>query len=230
MSGEASTLQHARMMEMRMPKDTCPPIAARIDCGMPRHSFVRFVIIAVVATIVAHLLDPWAWQHLRNPEVHERDWGRALRVMGFLPLWLLLAAALWLHTDNFRRAAWLAFTPALGGLIAEVIKLLVRRERPNLHDGAYVFRPFADQLLSSKAMGVPSSHALVAFAAAWLLCRYYPRASVIWVALATGCALTRVLAGAHFVSDVVVAAAVAWLLVGMVWHRTSLSADFAPTA
>ncbi len=191
---------------------------------------VRFVVIAVAATIVAHLLDPWAWQHLRNSAVYERDWGRALRVMGYLPIWLLLAAALWLETGDRRRAAGLAFVPALGGLVAEVIKLVVRRERPNLHDGEYVFRPFADHLMSSKAMGVPSSHAVVAFAAAWVLCRYYPRAYPIWIALAAGCALTRVLAGAHFLSDVVIAAAVAWLLVAVVWHRTPLIADAGPTA
>lgn len=197
---------------------------------MPRQVLLRFVVVAVVATVVAHLLDPWAWQHLRDPGVYERDWGRAFRVMGYLPVWLMLAAALWLHTRDLRRAAWLAFTPALGGLLAEVIKLVVRRERPNLHDGEYVFRSFADHLMSSKAMGVPSSHAVVAFSAAWLLCRYYPRASTIWIALAAGCALTRVLAGAHFLSDVVIAAAVAWLLVAVVWNRTSLSVDAAATA
>lgn len=197
---------------------------------MPRPMLVRFVVVAVVATIVAHLLDPWAWQHLRYADVYERDWGRAFRVAGYLPIWLMLAAALWLHTGDLWRAAWLAFTPALGGLLAEVIKLVVRRERPNLHEGEYVFRSFADQLMSSKAMGVPSSHAVVAFSAAWLLCRYYPRASTIWVALAAGCALTRVLAGAHFLSDVVIAAAVAWLLVAVVWHRTPLSADVVTTA
>lgn len=191
---------------------------------------VRFVVIALAATVGAHLLDPWAWQHLRYAEVYERDWGRAFRVMGYLPIWLLLSAALWLHAGDRRRAAWLAFTPALGGLLAEVIKLVIRRERPNLHGGEYVFRPFADQFMSSKAMGAPSSHALVAFAAAWLLCRYYPRASVVWLTLATGCALTRVLAGAHFLSDVVIAAVTAWLLVAVLWHRTSLSGDAAPTA
>lgn len=190
---------------------------------------MRFVVIAVAATIVAHLLDPWAWQHLRNSAVYERDWGRALRVMGYLPIWLVLAAALWLHTGDRRRAVGLAFVPALGGLIAEVIKLVVRRERPNLHDGEYVFRQFTDHLLSSKAMGVPSSHAVVAFAAAWVLCRYYPRASAIWLVLAVGCALTRVLAGAHFLSDVVIAAAVAWL-VAFVWHRASLTEDALPSA
>lgn len=175
-------------------------------------------------------MDQWAWQHFRDPEVYERDWGRAFRVMGYLPIWLVLAAALWLHSGERRRAIWLALTPALGGLLAEVIKLTVRRERPNLHDGAYVFRPFADHLMSSKAMGVPSSHAAVAFAAAWLLCRFYPRASIAWLGLATGCALTRVLAGAHFLSDVVVAAAVAWLLVDVIWRRAFLSADAAQKA
>ncbi len=190
---------------------------------------VRFLVIAVLAVVVAHLADPWAWENLRHADVYERDWGRALRVVGYLPLWLALALALWLHTGHRSRAIWLALTPALGGLLAEVVKLLVRRERPNLHDGEYFFRPFAEQLMSSKALAVPSSHALVAFAAAWLLCRFYPRAWPVWTFLAAGCALTRVLAGAHFLSDVVIAAVLAWLLVEWIWSRTSLSADVAAT-
>lgn len=185
---------------------------------MARSAVFRVLVIATAVIAVAHLLDPWAWAHLRVPEVYERDWGRLLRVVGYLPAWLVLALALWLHTRDRRRATWLALTPALGGLLAEVLKLLLRRERPNLHDGGYAFRPFSDQLFSSKALGLPSSHALVAFAGTFLLCRLYPRATPVWLALGVGCGLSRVFAGAHFISDIAVAGVAGYVLAEVVWR------------
>ncbi len=184
---------------------------------MPRVS--RVVLLSIIAISLAHLLDGWAWTHLVDPEVYERDRGRLFRVIGYLPLWVALGAALWLQTRDGRRALLLAGVPALGGLLAEMLKILLRRERPGLHDGAYYFRAFSEQPFSTKALGLPSSHVLVAFAGAWILVRLYPRAAPIWLALAAGCALSRVQAHAHFLSDTVVAAVAGFVLVDIVWRR-----------
>ena len=184
---------------------------------MRRHA--QFAIVAIIAISLAHLLDPWAWTQLEKPGVYDRDFGRMLRVIGFLPLWLLLAAALWLQTRDHRRALLLALTPALGGLVAEVLKILLRRERPGLHDGEYYFRPYADQFFSTRVLALPSSHALVAFSGTLLLCKLYPRAWPVWLAFGIGCALTRLQAHAHFLSDVIVAGVAAYLTVELVWRR-----------
>ena len=184
---------------------------------MPRTT--RILLVAIVAIVAAHLLDGWAWVHLVDPRVYEKDLGRMFRIVGYLPLWLLLALALWRTTGDRRRAVLLAASPALGGLLAEALKILLRRERPNLHDGLYVFRSFADQPFATKALGLPSSHALVAFAGAWMLARLYPRASAVWLMLGAGCALTRVQAHAHFLSDVVVAGVAGFVLVEVLWRR-----------
>lgn len=179
----------------------------------------RFGAVALVAVVGAHLLDGWAWQHLGRDGVYDRDSGRLLRIVGYYPLWIALGAALWLQTRRRREALMLALVPGLGGLAAEILKLLLRRERPAPHDGAYLFRAFTDQPWSSKMLGLPSSHALVAFAGAWMLCKLYPRAWPIWVFLAAGCALTRVQARAHFLSDVTVAAIAAWVVVELCWRQ-----------
>ncbi|MES2304897.1 MAG: phosphatase PAP2 family protein [Gemmatimonadota bacterium] len=179
----------------------------------------RIIVVFVVAIIAAHLGDSWAWHHLISPSVYDHDFGRMFRTVGFLPVWLLLALALWLATRDRRRALLLALVPTAGGLLAEVMKIGLRRERPGLHDGAYYFRPFADQLIATKDIGLPSSHALVAFSGAWLLSRMYPRAWPVWLVLAAGCAVTRVQAQAHFLSDVTVAAVAAWLLVAWAWSK-----------
>lgn len=180
---------------------------------------MRVAVVSVAAIVVAHLLDGWAWVHLVQPGVYDNDFGRMLRVVGYLPVWLALGCAYWLQTRDRRRALLLSFTPALGGLVAEVLKLLLRRERPGLHDGEYAFRAFADQPFSTKALGLPSSHALVAFTGTWLLCRLYPKAWPVWLALGAGCALTRLQAHAHFLSDVVVAAVAGYLTVAVVWRQ-----------
>ena len=79
---------------------------------------------------------------------------------------------------------------------------------------------------------MPSSHALVAFGAAAVLSRIYPRARIIWWGLAWGCGLSRVAAGAHFLSDVVAAAVIGWLAGWLVWRwrDPAIAGNGAPAA
>lgn len=183
--------------------------------------------ITLVAFVLASLLDQWAFQAIHDPRVYERDWGRLLRVMGFLGTWLVLAIGVRLlegHDADARprarrRAHLLFWTAALGGIGAEVLKLLLRRERPAAHDGLYGFRPFDDRTLSTSGLALPSSHTMVAFAGAAMFARLYPRARWIGYALAVGCAATRVMARAHFVSDVVLGAGAGWLVGWLVARR-----------
>jgi|CXWL01.1.fsa_nt_gi membrane-associated phospholipid phosphatase len=179
----------------------------------------RVALIALLAIVLAHLGDSYAYQHLTKPGVYDADLGRMLRTVGYLPIWILLAVAVWLHTRDRRTALLIGGIPALGGLLAEVFKILLRRERPKLHEGAYYFRPFSDHFWSTRDIGLPSSHAFVAFSGAWILCRLYPKAWPVWVGLAAGCAWTRVQAEAHFLSDVTVAAVLAYGMVAWCWGK-----------
>jgi membrane-associated phospholipid phosphatase len=184
---------------------------------------VLFLVVAAVAMAAAHALDGLAFRHVRIADVYGEDWGRMFRVMGYVPLWLLASAALALHERTpLRRlhrsgGGLLVVAATLGGAVAELLKLLIRRLRP-YELGEYVFRPFSERPFSTGGLGLPSSHALVAFAAAAYLSRLYPRATVVWWLLAWGCAFTRVAAGAHFLSDVVAAAVLGWLVGAVVWQ------------
>ena len=187
-----------------------------------RRAWLRVLFVAVVAVILAHLLDETAWRSARLLAVNDKDWGRLLRSMGYLPTWGVIALAFWLqqrdhpHGDQ-RRYAWaLLLGPALGGGVAEVLKLCIRRLRPDPELFGYTFRSIADGPWSNRGMGMPSSHVLVAFGGAAVLARLYPRARWLWYALAAGCAATRVLAMGHFLSDVVVAAVLGVLVGGLV--------------
>lgn len=202
-----------------------PLAASSPDLMSSRAAWRRWAVLSLVAIVAAHLLDELAWRVIRVPTVYDKDWGRLLRSMGFLPTWLCIAAAFGLQVQNpaWRRAGtWLLLLgPTLGGLAAEVLKLLVRRLRPDPELFGYAFRSFADGPLSNRGMGMPSSHTLVAFAGAFALARLFPRARWVFYLLAIGCGLSRVMATAHYLSDIVVAACVGWAVVALVAQRLS---------
>ncbi len=191
--------------------------------SVPRRAAAAAALAAAV-TAAALALDPWVWRHLEYPGVYDKDWGRLLRVFGSLYLWFPLALAVWLERRSREprgaAQAWLLFWgPAISGGVAELLKMLFRRERPGLHDGESVFRAFSDRPFSTSNLGMPSSHVMVAFGGAVVVARLFPRAAPVAYTLAAGCAITRVLARAHFLSDVVVGALAGWAVGALLWSR-----------
>jgi len=188
-----------------------------------------FAAVAAAAIVAASLLDPLVYWAFRDcPLVREPDWHRMFRVMGYLPLWLAGAVAMLLVdsgktrreplTSAWRRAGLLATSTVLAGIAGEILKIVLRRERPITTGGLYVFRPWLDHPLKTVNLALPSGHAMVAFAAAWILSFLFPRAAVVWLLLAVGCAATRVIARAHFLSDVVVSALASYAVVRLIWQ------------
>ena len=183
--------------------------------------------VTLAATAVAVTVDETLYRYLNAPEVYDRDFGRLLRIMGFAGTWVALALAVGLTSDAdaaaravAKRRGWLLFwSPMLSGGVAEIMKILVRRERPALNDGAYGFRPWDERTWSGAGLAFPSSHTAVAFGGAAMLARLFPRARWVGYVLAAGCGLTRVFARAHFLSDTVFAAGLGWLVSWALWKR-----------
>lgn len=196
--------------------------AGRADTGSAdralrtRTQWIVLGLSALLAVALAHVVDESAWRLLRDDRIYEKDLGRLFRLVGYLPTWLIVAAACWFTDRGTPRAGWrgglILLAPTVGGAVAEVLKMLVRRLRPAPEAFAYVFRPYSDHFLSTRGLGMPSSHTLVAFAAAAAMSRVFPRTWMLWYLLATGCAVTRVLALGHFVSDTVVAAFLGYVI------------------
>lgn len=191
-----------------------------------RSAYVALAV-TLAATVVATLLDRTLYTYLNAPEVYDKDFGRLLRIMGFAGTWVALALAVGrTHAGDdasriaARRRGWLLFwSPMLAGAIAEILKIVVRRQRPELNDGAYGFRPWDERTWSGAGLAFPSSHTAVAFGGAAMLARLFPRARWVGYALAVGCGLTRVFARAHFLSDTVFAAGLGWLVSWMLWRK-----------
>jgi membrane-associated phospholipid phosphatase len=60
---------------------------------------------------------------------------------------------------------------------------------------------------------------MVAIAGMTIAARLFPRAKWVFYALAWGCGLTRILAHAHFVSDVTFGALLGWAVGWGIWNE-----------
>jgi undecaprenyl-diphosphatase len=194
---------------------------------------ILFAATLILLFLVAEVLDQWIFHHFTFSGIYDRGWTRMVRFAGYVPLWGIVALALVLRDwvprvlrtlrQASRRGLLLFGSAALGGLLAELLKVAFRRERPGLTDGAHVLRPWSDRPFSTAQLGLPSSETAVAFAAAAALARLFPEARALWYSLAVGCALTRVASGAHFTSDVVLAALVGYVTTLTLWRRRHFS-------
>jgi membrane-associated phospholipid phosphatase len=212
-----------------------------------RRRIVAFCV-AATAFAVACLIDRWCYHTFRSDtllaltedQVSRKDWYQLFRQVGYLPTWALIALALMgcgvhFQRERARRGARFNIHAALrpgiaiflaaglAGLAAEILKGVLRRQRPvpeelaNIPNAQGIVYRAGDHAfdwfgrgVEGLGMGLPSSHAAVAFGGAFLLA--YAYRGTRWVALlaAFGCCATRVLAGAHFVSDIVLAVVVSY--------------------
>lgn len=180
-----------------------------------RRRLLLWLLAAVLALVVISLLDRPAYHFFNAPGTEKKEWYKLLRVVGYFPTWVLIGLAI----DGASRHKARRFTDGvllmagagLAGGAAEIMKLVVGRQRPG-PDGEYIFRGLFAGFRDGSNLGMPSSHAAVAFGGAFMLTWLRPGTGPVVLACATGCALTRLLGGDHFLSDVTVGAALAYAL------------------
>ena len=158
------------------------------------------------------------------------DWYKLLRVAGYWPAWIAIGGALILHqrpwrSSAFRAGAWggalVIVAAGLAGGITEALRPLVGRLRPYQTDGVHRYHGLPDDPSMHASFGGVSSHAAVAFGAACMISFLWPRAGLIALALAAGCAWTRMISGAHFASDVVAGAVIGYACARILPHQAS---------
>jgi membrane-associated phospholipid phosphatase len=182
---------------------------------------------AILAILVlAFTLDGCAYPrlyvgYLDKARLESRDWYRTFRVAGSLYPWLLIATAIALaglasgrtraSAAGSRAGVMIFLAAAFSGLVAEIGQVIFGRLRPDaaLEQGRH-FKGLLERFRDSGALGFPSSHTAVAFGAAVAVGRFWPGAGWVALAAAAGCGLTRLLAGAHYISDVYAGAVVGY--------------------
>ena len=155
-----------------------------------------------------HLVSLWEKiTHLGDPKV-----GLSLAALGFLE-----ATVAWMRARGAGRvrsypllAPWVAIPGAT--ILTGWLKGLINRPRPvELYQGLGFSGGY-------EGPSFPSGHATLSFALAAALCLRWPKGKFLWLGTATLVAISRVVLGVHWVSDVVVGAAIGWGVVfGSAW-------------
>jgi len=191
----------------------------------------RIVLALLVVFVVATLLDTpllgWATTLEPGTRVVDRsvasdDWYMGLRVAGSLWTWLVVAGVMW-RLGRGRCGLAVLCGAGLSGIVSELLKLTVARERPVdggvLRDHGYAFRAPFSGFVDATNLGFPSSHTAVAFGGVVTLALLVPRLWGVVIPLAIGSACTRVMVGAHYPSDVAIGCAIG---VGAGWWVASI--------
>lgn len=196
---------------------------------------------AVLASLLDQRLIALAAQY--HPGSRMREVLTLCKSFGSFPLWCVLGVVYILYDRKLagglsqkvaERGLALITATFVAGILAETLKLIVRRERPDAQTLAYSFRPYLQETFYGGGLGFPSSHTAVAFAGFFVLMRLSPVLTPLWWILATGTALQRFVTLAHYPSDVYVGATVGYIGMLASWwlHRRygtgSLLRDHAP--
>jgi membrane-associated phospholipid phosphatase len=134
---------------------------------------------------------------------------------------LILLAALALDPRGWRVLPRLALGAYGAGLLANVLKIVFARRRPNVSDvmntdvwdsflGFFAWRHAAtlEEALSRDIQSFPSGHAATAAGLACALSRLYPRAAWFFAFLTVLACFQRIAGEAHYLSDVLAGAAI----------------------
>jgi len=194
---------------------------------------LRTTAIILAGFIILTLLD-FPLLHLfymgDDRSIENHDWYRMLRVVGYLGTWAVVGFLFILHDRNRHRGAAVFLSALTAGALAELLKLIIGRERPvdgnQLQEGWYHFRPFLSGFTDGSNLGLPSSHAATAFGGCLMLAALLPNTRRFLILLALGCGITRMLTGAHFATDVYLGAIVGWLVSEFFVQRTPKVACF----
>ena len=186
---------------------------------------LRAALLTTLVVWAASALDRAAFHTFYAPEARAYVVFRAVKWLGTITPWLGVAAAL-LVVDALRvpastqsssrlffiarRAVFLLGAAISAGAVAEVLKIIIRRERPIYHDGLHMLRPLTERPLHSGGLDLPSSHVGVAFGAACALAFISPPLRFPALLIASLVGVARMLEGSHSLSGVTLAAALGW--------------------
>lgn len=174
---------------------------------------------------IDHLANPWL---ARLSDIGDRlGKGESLVVVSLVVLAVGYGAK---HTV-WKAAGWQSLLAhGIAALISNSVKHLIGRPRPKfMHSGNFELSPAGGSGWDS----FPSGHAAASFAVAAVFAARFPKARWAILFVAAGVAVSRILRGAHFLTDTVGGATLGYLAGTVVaspwreWRRSLESALFA---
>lgn len=142
-----------------------------------------------------------------------------------VPLILLAAtAAISVGANRWRMIGHLLLGLGISFGLVWTGKLLVSRQRPKWFTGSEwvsTFTGFLPGWQNMKFQSLPSGDAAIAFLVSFILAGYFPRHRPIFYILAAGCAASRVVLRYHYLSDVILGAALGYLAARIVRYLST---------
>jgi membrane-associated phospholipid phosphatase len=203
-----------------------PPSVANSYASWPRRLLVIVALLAAAAPLAFFVDVPLAaWAKEYGPPGDLKHVVRLSEVFAHgSGVFLILLAVLALESRSWRVLPRLTIGAYGAGTLADILKLVLARQRPKTFDlnltvwdsfqGLFAWRD-ADSLqaaLKHDIQSFPSAHAATAAGLACALSRLYPRAAWCFATLTALACFQRIVAGAHYLSDVLAGAAIGVLV------------------
>jgi membrane-associated phospholipid phosphatase len=173
-----------------------------------------FLVMALAATVIDIPISQ------SMPNELPRPFNEYLEILemfghGFGVVLIIIAVAV-LDRSKWRQIKWVIASSLGSGIVANLLKLLVHRARPRsffeLGSGTF-WETFSRQNSAGGGMqSFPSSHTATAVGLAVMLAHICPQGRWYFWSLAIGVGIQRIASQAHFPSDVLVGAAVGYLI------------------
>jgi membrane-associated phospholipid phosphatase len=215
--------------------DSISPVEWSVPSGTWRSISIPFALIVVAALCVPTIDSPIA--RLRPftlmPDAIEAFLGR-IETFGHSVGVAIIVVGVWMLDPARRRCLpRLVATTWGAGLAANLLKMSVARVRPFAwvdQEGNTLPQQFAGWfplgMNDSYEQSFPSAHTATVVGLALGLSALYPRGRLLFGTIATLVAAQRVIYGAHYPSDVLAAAALAWIVVLGLFHIRAVNGWF----
>jgi undecaprenyl-diphosphatase len=179
------------------------------------------IIAVVLAVIISFCLDKGFIQAvslLRNSFLDYVFLGITFASSEIIIFFILTAFFLW----NENKREWiLPLWACLGfsALISFILKVMVQRLRPFQLGFVSLLPQLQEESFNIWNFSFPSFQSMLVFSAIPILSKQFPRLKNVWIAFAVLVAFSRLYFGVHFVSDVLIGAAIGYLI-GYIIVRT----------
>jgi len=187
-------------------------------------NLIIIIIIASITAILSYLYwdKTLAYYFASNPYNLHKIFS-LITQLGLSEYYLIPSFLLFLlakgRNENLAKGALLLFSSvALSGIFIIIIKVIVARFRPPalIHEQLFGFNWFEFGYMVNS---FPSGHATTAFSAYVALGLLFPRYFKLFLGLATLIALSRVIIGVHYLSDVIIGAVIGTLWSYFLYNR-----------
>jgi len=197
-----------------------------------KRTLISSTLVAAVTLLAAMIALPWdleisQWVRLKHIPGDLRRFIHLMEIFAHtLGCVMIMSTLLWIDHKN-RRKLWEASLFVLAcGLLANLAKYLIPRRRPATYDmepwswlnsswDAWG-TPLTESWFNESIRSFPSGHTATAVAMAIGLSYVYPRGKPLFLFMASIAALQRLIAGAHYLSDILVSIPLT-LLVALAW-------------